>query len=293
MQTGLHTERDATAGTRATGAPGTRGDQMKMTVFGATGRVGEHVLRQALAAGHRVTAVVRDPARFDVSHRARGGNGAGPDRLRGASRRAGGQRRRDLGSRPARPQGRPGRVEHDTRNAARDGGEWRAALRGGERGAGRPGAGGRELCQPPDLAALYQCLRASTRRTRQRMPDRRRGAEVRCSWAPGRLLLSSIRLLDSSKRAGRPRCRFPGRAPVSAPPAEQAAGFPQEHQRRCGLGTLPQRLAEEEPGAVRVLLMELVPRGYDTSDDAGSRSPKESSRGDLQLAKSREAPTVL
>jgi uncharacterized protein YbjT (DUF2867 family) len=41
---------------------------MKITVFGATGGIGGHVVRQALAAGHNVTAVVRDPARFDFSH---------------------------------------------------------------------------------------------------------------------------------------------------------------------------------------------------------------------------------
>ena len=41
---------------------------MKMTVFGGTGGIGGHVVRQALDAGHEVTAVVRDPARFDVSH---------------------------------------------------------------------------------------------------------------------------------------------------------------------------------------------------------------------------------
>ncbi len=41
---------------------------MKLTVFGATGRIGEQVVRQALDAGHKVTAVVRDPARFDVRH---------------------------------------------------------------------------------------------------------------------------------------------------------------------------------------------------------------------------------
>ena len=41
---------------------------MKMTVFGATGGIGGHVVRQALDAGHKVTAVVRNPARFDVSH---------------------------------------------------------------------------------------------------------------------------------------------------------------------------------------------------------------------------------
>jgi uncharacterized protein YbjT (DUF2867 family) len=41
---------------------------MKITVFGATGGIGGHVVRQALDAGHQVTAVVRDPARFNVSH---------------------------------------------------------------------------------------------------------------------------------------------------------------------------------------------------------------------------------
>lgn len=39
---------------------------MKLTVFGATGGVGHEVVRQALEAGHEVTAVVRDPARLDV-----------------------------------------------------------------------------------------------------------------------------------------------------------------------------------------------------------------------------------
>ena len=37
---------------------------MKLTVFGATGRIGGEVVRQALAAGHEVTAVVRDPSRL-------------------------------------------------------------------------------------------------------------------------------------------------------------------------------------------------------------------------------------
>jgi uncharacterized protein YbjT (DUF2867 family) len=41
---------------------------MKITVFGATGGIGGHVVRQALDAGHKVTAVVRDPARLEVSH---------------------------------------------------------------------------------------------------------------------------------------------------------------------------------------------------------------------------------
>ncbi|MFG2428834.1 NAD(P)-dependent oxidoreductase [Streptomyces sp. NPDC048590] len=34
---------------------------MRLTVFGATGAVGQEIVRQAHAAGHEVTAVVRDP----------------------------------------------------------------------------------------------------------------------------------------------------------------------------------------------------------------------------------------
>ncbi|WP_369171659.1 NAD(P)-dependent oxidoreductase [Streptomyces sp. R28] len=40
---------------------------MKLTVFGATGGTGKEIVRQALDAGHQVTAVVRDPARFTVT----------------------------------------------------------------------------------------------------------------------------------------------------------------------------------------------------------------------------------
>ncbi|MFF1485582.1 NAD(P)-dependent oxidoreductase [Streptomyces sp. NPDC058319] len=40
---------------------------MNLTVFGATGGIGQEIVRQALDAGHRVTAVVRDPARLTVT----------------------------------------------------------------------------------------------------------------------------------------------------------------------------------------------------------------------------------
>ena len=40
---------------------------MNITVFGATGGTGTALVEQALAAGHEVTAVVRDPARIKVA----------------------------------------------------------------------------------------------------------------------------------------------------------------------------------------------------------------------------------
>lgn len=41
---------------------------MHIALIGATGTVGRHILEQALDAGHSVTALVRDPARLDVTH---------------------------------------------------------------------------------------------------------------------------------------------------------------------------------------------------------------------------------
>jgi uncharacterized protein YbjT (DUF2867 family) len=43
--------------------------QMKLTVFAATGRIGGHILEQALAAGHDVTAVARNPAALPAAVR--------------------------------------------------------------------------------------------------------------------------------------------------------------------------------------------------------------------------------
>lgn len=44
---------------------------MRLTIFGATGGTGTQLVRQALDAGHQVTAVVRDPARLAVPQHAR------------------------------------------------------------------------------------------------------------------------------------------------------------------------------------------------------------------------------
>jgi putative NADH-flavin reductase len=42
---------------------------MKLTVFGATGRTGVHVVQRALNAGHEVVAFVRDPAKLTIEHK--------------------------------------------------------------------------------------------------------------------------------------------------------------------------------------------------------------------------------
>ena len=41
---------------------------MKLAIFGATGGTGRALVEQALAAGHEVTALVRDPARVTVQN---------------------------------------------------------------------------------------------------------------------------------------------------------------------------------------------------------------------------------
>lgn len=41
---------------------------MRLAIFGASGRTGRPLVEQALAAGHEVTAFVRDPSRLDVDH---------------------------------------------------------------------------------------------------------------------------------------------------------------------------------------------------------------------------------
>lgn len=55
---------------------------MKITVFGATGRTGLHLVDQALARGHAVTVFVRSPAKL-------GGDALTSDRDAGRSSESG------------------------------------------------------------------------------------------------------------------------------------------------------------------------------------------------------------
>jgi putative NADH-flavin reductase len=41
---------------------------MRLTIFRASGQTGRHLLTQALATGHTVTAVVRNPTRLPIRH---------------------------------------------------------------------------------------------------------------------------------------------------------------------------------------------------------------------------------
>jgi putative NADH-flavin reductase len=50
---------------RKAAEPG-KANTMKLTILGATGATGTGLVGQALAAGHQITAVVRDPARLTV-----------------------------------------------------------------------------------------------------------------------------------------------------------------------------------------------------------------------------------
>jgi len=126
---------------------------MKLTVFGATGGIGGQVVRQALAAGHEVTAVVRAAGRFDVSHPALEvatvPGLTDPDVLRPALEDS------DAVISGVGPRGRKdGPVASNTTR-----GILAAMEASGVRGAGRPRARRRELYQPPDLAAVHRRLR--------------------------------------------------------------------------------------------------------------------------------------
>lgn len=49
---------------------------MRIAVYGAAGDVGSRVVAEALSRGHKVTAVVRDPAQFDKLPAAAGARSA-------------------------------------------------------------------------------------------------------------------------------------------------------------------------------------------------------------------------
>ncbi len=59
---------------------------MKLTIFAATGGVGCQAFEQAVAAGHDVTAVARNPAKLPAKARIITADLAAPDRSGSSSR---------------------------------------------------------------------------------------------------------------------------------------------------------------------------------------------------------------
>jgi putative NADH-flavin reductase len=55
---------------------------MKLAIFAAPGGIGRQVLEQAVAAGHDITAVVRNPAKLSREVRAVTSDLAAPDRTK-------------------------------------------------------------------------------------------------------------------------------------------------------------------------------------------------------------------
>src|SRR5712671_1260420 len=61
-------------------AAATHQPRMRLTIFAATGGIGRHALEQAVAAGHDVTAVVRNPKKMSKGVRTVTADLAAPDR---------------------------------------------------------------------------------------------------------------------------------------------------------------------------------------------------------------------
>ena len=109
---------------------------MKILVMGASGKTGHEVVRQALAAGHEVTAFVRDPSRLELRdtaadrcHGRRAQRRRPATRARGAGRRDQHTRRHGQGRHgPA-----PGRQARRRRDGSVDGGLIEAAGEAGVR----------------------------------------------------------------------------------------------------------------------------------------------------------------
>ena len=50
------------------GMEGHKEDTMKIALFGASGMIGHRIAQEALARGHQVTAIARNPAKLDLRH---------------------------------------------------------------------------------------------------------------------------------------------------------------------------------------------------------------------------------
>ncbi|MEV1021212.1 NAD(P)H-binding protein [Streptomyces sp. NPDC050264] len=170
---------------------------MHITVFGAAGNVGRRVVTEALDRGHRVAAVVRDPARagaLPAAARPRTGDAADP---RAVAELAAGQDLVISATRPA--PGREPELAATTRAllTGLDASGVRLLLVGGAAGLTVPGTGGTTVLDAPDFPASWRPIALAC--NEQLDVCRTTGHDV--DWA----YLSPAALLEPGKRTGRYR----------------------------------------------------------------------------------------
>ncbi|MET9246042.1 NAD(P)H-binding protein [Nonomuraea sp. NPDC003709] len=169
---------------------------MRITVFGAAGAVGGRVVAEALARGHEVTAVVRDPARFPLLPPAAHARTGDASDIGDVAALSAGQDLVVSATRPA-----PGH-EADLVTTAKAllAGAARAGVRlllvGGAAGLTVPGTGGLTVVETPDFPPSWRPIALACNAQLEVCR-----AEPGVDWA----YLSPPALLEPGERTGRYR----------------------------------------------------------------------------------------
>ncbi|MEW1845125.1 NAD(P)H-binding protein [Nonomuraea angiospora] len=169
---------------------------MRITVFGAAGAVGGRVVTEALARGHEVTAVVRDPARLPLLPAAAHARAGDASDVADVAALSAGQDLVISATRPA-----PGHeadlvttAEALLAGVARTG--VRLLLVGGAAGLTVPGAGGLTVVETPDFPPSWRPIALACNAQLEVCR-----AEPGVDWA----YLSPPALLEPGERSGRYR----------------------------------------------------------------------------------------
>ncbi|MEV3858932.1 NAD(P)H-binding protein [Streptomyces sp. NPDC050095] len=170
---------------------------MNITVFGAAGTAGRRIVAEALSRGHRVTAVVRDPARaaeLPAGAHVATGDAADPDRV---ARLAAGQDLVISATRPA--PGREPELAAVTRSllTGLHATGVRLLLVGGAAGLVVPGTGGTTVVDAPGFPAALRPIALAC----NDQLDACRTSTRDVDWA----YLSPAALLEPGERTGRYR----------------------------------------------------------------------------------------
>ncbi|WP_433236154.1 NAD(P)-dependent oxidoreductase [Streptosporangium sp. CA-135522] len=166
---------------------------MRITVFGAAGNVGSRVVAEALARGHRVTAVVRDPARSPGLHAGAEVRAGDAENVEDVVELSAGQ---DVVISATRPvPGSEGRLAETARallaGVARTG--VRLLVVGGAGSLTVPGAGGATVIDDPGFPADWRAIALACN---DQLAACR--AETGANWA----YLSPAALLEPGERTG-------------------------------------------------------------------------------------------